>query len=64
MTRLEFINNQEEFCYEKKYPVFLPIDGYCYSCGADVVNLLIKKGRTGKEELITACPECHVSFCE
>lgn len=64
MTRFEFIYNQVEFCNEKKYPVFLPNDGYCFRCGIDVVKVLIKKGRTGKEELVTSCPECHVSFCE
>jgi hypothetical protein len=64
LSRKDFITNQFKFCSAKKYPVYMPIDGYCFSCGADIPKEMMKYGQNGSEQLITACPVCHRSFCD
>jgi len=64
MTREEFLKNQDDYCNEKNEPFFMPKNGYCYSCRRDIVQPLIDRGKTGKDELITGCPLCHRSYCD
>ena len=64
VSRQKFIQNQLDFCWENELPFFMPRDGYCYSCGEDIVTGFINAGLKGNEELITGCPFCNYSYVE
>jgi hypothetical protein len=64
MTREMFISNQERHCSKIGAPLFLPLNGMCFTCGSDIISALIKRGEDGSKELITGCPICHRSYCD
>jgi hypothetical protein len=64
LTREEFIKNQHEHCKEKEAPFFMPGNGFCYCCHKDIVPILIARGHTGSDELVTGCPICFRSYCD
>lgn len=62
---------QAEYCREKEYPHFAPMDGRCWSCNKDIYTEIDHGGyKTGisVEEagstLITGCSHCHISYCD
>ena len=64
VSRIEFIENQRDYCDKINAPFFMPSDGFCYSCGQDIVTHFIDIGLKGNEELITGCPYCNYSYVE
>ena len=42
-------------------PDFMPSDGYCWSCRADLVKQI---GQRYPVVFITCCPCCRRSFCD
>jgi hypothetical protein len=64
-TRKEFMEKQSQSVKEgwMKGHYFMPHDGYCYSCRADVVKLELERGNDGSG-LVTGCPKCHTSYCD
>lgn len=44
-------------------PVFMPMDGTCYSCGADLVAQYGVHALAAGYQ-VTGCRECHKSFCD
>lgn len=40
---------------------FMPKDGYCTRCRADLVSLFGDRWATAN---ISGCPKCHKSYCE
>jgi PP-loop superfamily ATP-utilizing enzyme len=60
MTSYEKFKLQEEFCKEKKLPLFS--SQYCYFCKKDIYEHIdVEKA---KSTLITGCPCCHRSFVD
>lgn len=59
--RRRLISRQRAECDAIAVPTFMPADGYCYRCGAD----LLADARIGRPQaIITGCRKCHVSFCD
>ncbi|MBP0590386.1 hypothetical protein J8I87_11810 [Paraburkholderia sp. LEh10] len=52
---------QRAVCAESGFPFFLPADGVCYACKADLVE---KLGLILTKEPITGCPSCARSYCD
>lgn len=42
---------------------FMPSDGYCYHCKADLIKAHVENGNDGSE-LVTGCGTCHRSYCD
>lgn len=42
-------------------PDFAPHTGYCWSCGADLVEL---EGDNWPTAFVTGCWKCHRSYCD
>jgi len=56
-----FIEAQLTYCKNAKVPMFLPNDGFCFSCSQDVIpHLTNRMGHTH----ITSCPLCNRSWCD
>lgn len=45
-------------CEEKRFPLFAPSNGVCWSCRRQIFE--IEDGTS----LITGCPMCHRSYCD
>lgn len=59
--RRRLIARQRAECDALAVPTFMPADGYCDRCGAD----LLADARIGRPQaIITGCRQCHVSFCD
>lgn len=55
------IKEQQTITENAGAPLFLPHDGFCYRCRAD----LLEGVRIGQQRhMITGCPQCLVSFCD
>lgn len=61
MTVLQLVHNQAKFCRDRGYPMFLPSNGFCYRCNANLAEHISEED--SKRTLITGCPVCHISFC-
>jgi len=58
------IKAQSDFCKERWYPDFFPLDGVCYSCHRSIfTDGGIDVERAGSMH-ITGCPLCHHSYCD
>jgi hypothetical protein len=57
------INNQKKYCTAKKIPMFIPLNGTCYSCNEDIFTHL-QTAINSDKKLITRCPFCSKSFCD
>lgn len=62
-----------KFCIENELPIFVPLDGFCFSCGKNIFDYHIndftneENGYSvdyAKENFITSCPYCRRSFCD
>jgi hypothetical protein len=58
MTREEKIKEQKDACKENGWPQFMPSNGFCYRCNADLTEQT-----DDMTSLITGCRACCVSFC-
>lgn len=61
------IRAQKLYCEFRMIPLFIPDDGYCYSCERNIFMDYETKGITqavAGRTLITSCPHCHYSFVE
>ena len=43
--------------------MFIPVDGICFYCKTDIINLEIKKGNNGSKG-VTGCDNCFKSYCD
>ena len=59
---LNKIKAQEEYCEKKKYPLFAPSDGICFSCNRQIYTEITLM--ECENDLITGCPFCHYSYCD
>ncbi len=59
--RSQLAAGQLATCNAAGMPVVMPATGFCYRCGADLLDGL-QLGRP--QAPITGCPACHVSYCD
>lgn len=45
-----------------KNDCFMPTDGYCYHCNADLIKYELEHKNDGSK-LVTGCHKCHRSYC-
>lgn len=63
--RQDFIKKQTNIHQEGmlKNGMFMPNDGYCYHCKADLIKHELKNGNDGSG-LVTDCFNCFKSYCD
>lgn len=59
---VEYLEAQKNYCKQNNLPQFSPEDGYCYSCGNNIYELISLE--EASKILITGCPHCRRSFCD
>ena len=64
VPRLEFIENQIDYCKWTEKKFLLPQNGFCPFCGQDFVSYFISLDLTGKEFYVKRCPLCGREFDE
>lgn len=57
------MQEQQVFCKEHDFPMFVPESGRCFSCGFMIFSDERMQQKAG-EELITSCPRCKRSFVD
>lgn len=64
--RSDFMDKQKKCIQDGSWmdgSFFMPGDGFCYHCKADLIALEIARNNDGSE-LVTGCPNCHRSYCD
>lgn len=61
-SREDVVQAQREYCHSKELPMFMPIDGFCAVCGADISKYISKS--MAEQRLYTSCPRCKRSWCD
>lgn len=62
--RKEFMERQTKAFSGWMYgDYFMPNNGYCYHCKADIITHQISKGNNGSMG-VTGCHACFKSYCE
>ena len=63
--RKDFIEKQISIYHDGmlKNDCFMPTDGYCYHCKADLIKHELKNDNDGSQ-LVTGCFNCFRSYCD
>lgn len=60
----ESIKAQRDYCNRRKVPHFAPLDGICYSCGANIYSPRGISVEEAGSRLISGCPFCGRTYVD